>query len=82
MPEGTILANIPLIWGPQALKQTLPLLHSVKASCDTLNWYYPTTTLFMNQTFFHQIRGVAMGSTFASNYANLYVGPFEEELIY
>ena len=32
--------------------------------------------------FFLQIWGVAMGSPFAPNYVNLYVGQFEEALIY
>jgi hypothetical protein len=49
---------------------------------NLLNWYYSITTLSLSQTFSFKFRGEAMASPFFPNYANLYVGQFEEALLY
>lgn len=39
-------------------------------------------TFLFEDTFYHQIKGTAMGSPFAPNYANLFMGKFEEDFVY
>lgn len=96
LPEGTLLAtfdveslytNIPHTGGLQVLQHFLQQRDSTLAPSNDCILQLTELVLSHNyfvfeSDFFLQIQGVAMGSPFSPNYANLYVGQFEEAFLY
>ena len=94
--EGTLMdtfdveslyTNIPHTGGLQALLHLLQQRDSTLAPSNDCILQHTELLLSHNyfvfeSDFFLQIRGVAMGSPFSPNYANLYVGQFEEAFLF
>lgn len=86
MDVTSLYTNIPHDLGLSALEHYLKM-RDADAPPATFLWDLAHIVLTMNyfkfeNKFYHQVKGTAMGSPFAPNYANLFMGKFEMDFVY
>lgn len=86
MDITSLYTNIPHDLGLSALDHYLKS-RDVDEPPSSFLWDLAHIVLNMNyfkyeNSFYHQVKGTAMGSPFAPNYANLFMGKFEEDFVY
>lgn len=86
MDVTSLYTNIPHDLGLCALEHYLKSRDVDKPPTKFL-WDLAHTVLTMNyfkfeNSFYHQVKGTAMGSPFAPSYANLFMGKFEADFVY
>ncbi|KAL2095452.1 hypothetical protein ACEWY4_010171 [Coilia grayii] len=82
----SLYTNIPHDLGLDALEHYLTSRENshppTKLLWDLAHIILTMNTFLFEDTFYHQTKGTAMGSPFAPNYANLFMGKFEEDFVY
>ena len=86
MDVTSLYTNVPHEEGLEALKHYMELRETQSPSTDfiiDLTRVVLTKNYFkFENNFYLQIQGVSMGSPFSPNYANLFMGKFEEDHVY